>query len=141
MYFKIICAGLLYYSFSTKCCMKWFQPDPLSSNVCYVSIAQLMHRDHNITQKLENASFLLLFSSWSVFFWRGGESLFAVGRFSVVVYRSLLQVSMGESVVREGMLRPRSSGRSASDWVAVELLHCALCGNCNHTLSRSQPVT
>lgn len=22
---------------------------------CYISIAQLMHRDHNITQKLENA--------------------------------------------------------------------------------------
>lgn len=64
-----------------------------------------------------------------------------VGKSSVVVYRSLLLVSTQESVVREGMLRPQSSGRSVLDWEGGELLHCALSGNCNHTLSRSQPVT
>lgn len=34
---------------------------------------------------------------------------------------------------QERILRPQSSGKSVLDWEGGELLHCALCGNCNHT--------
>lgn len=61
--------------------------------------------------------------------------VFGMGRSSVVVYRSLLLPSIWESVVRgeEEIIRPQSSERSVLDWEEGELLHCALCGNCNHT--------
>lgn len=57
------------------------------------------------------------------------------------VLSSRVQVSAGVHSGECCWLRLQSSGRSVLDWEAGELLHCALCGNCNHTPSQSQPVT
>lgn len=63
-----------------------------------------------------------------------------VGSSSVVVYRSLLLAFIWESVVQglEASFRPQSSERSLLDWEEGGLLHCALCGNCNHTVRGSK---